>query len=175
MNITKTNIEGAYIVERTPFEDERGYFVRAFCRKELGEAGMNADFVQSNISGNYKKGTVRGMHAQKGGYEEEKLVGCTRGRMFDVCLDLRQDSKTYLQYVGVELSEENGKMLYIPKGCAHGYQTLEDDTQAFYFVTQYYAPGSEVGYCYDDPKFAIDWPIKENLVISEKDKNWEKL
>ena len=106
MNVTATKINGAYIVERTPFEDERGYFVRAFCRKELGEAGMNADFVQSNISGNYKKGTVRGMHAQKDGYEEEKLVGCTRGRMFDVCVDLRKDSETYLQYVGVELSEE---------------------------------------------------------------------
>jgi dTDP-4-dehydrorhamnose 3,5-epimerase len=175
MNITATNIEGVYIIERTPFSDERGYFVRAFCRKELSEAGINADFVQSNISGNYKKGTVRGMHAQKDGYEEEKLVGCTRGKIFDVCVDLREESATYLQYVGIELSEENGRMLYIPKGCAHGYQTLEDHTQVFYFVTQYYAPGSEVGYCYDDPKFAIDWPIKENLIISAKDQSWKKL
>lgn len=175
MNIIETKIKGAYIVERNSFTDERGYFVRAFCRKELGDAGINADFVQSNISGNHKKGTVRGMHAQKGGYEEEKLVGCTRGKMFDVCVDLRKDSETYLQYVGVELSEENGRMLYIPKGCAHGYQTLEDDTQAFYFVTQYYEPGSEIGYRYDEKKFAIEWPIKENLTISVKDQNWKTL
>lgn len=172
MKITATNIDGAYVVERTPIEDERGYFVRAFCRKELGDAGMNADFVQSNISGNHKKGTVRGMHAQKDGYEEEKLVGCTRGKIFDVCVDLRENSATYLQYVGVELSEKNGKMLYIPKGCLHGYQTLEDNTQAFYFTTQYYAPGCEIGYLYNDPNFAIDWPIKVNLTISEKDQKW---
>lgn len=175
MNIIRTNIKDAFIIERIPFEDERGYFVRAFCKKELGDAGINAEFVQSNISSNYKKGTVRGMHAQKDGFEEEKLVGCTRGKIYDVCIDLREDSATYLQYVGVELSEENGKMLYVPKGCAHGYQTLEDDTQTLYFVTQYYAPGSEVGYRYDDPKFAIDWPIKENLIISDKDLHWKFL
>lgn len=175
MNIIRTTIKDAFIIERVPFKDERGYFVRAFCKKELGDAGINADFVQSNISSNYKKGTVRGMHAQKDGFEEEKLVACTRGKIYDVCIDLREDSATYLQYVGVELSEENGKMLYVPKGCAHGYQTLEDDTQTLYFVTQYYAPGSEVGYRYDDPKVAIDWPIKENLIISDKDLHWKFL
>lgn len=173
MKIEKTKIEGCFIVIRTPFVDERGYFARAFCKKELSEAGMNADFVQSNVSGNILKGTLRGLHAQKDGFEEEKLVSCPRGKLFDVCVDLRENSATYGEYVGAELSEENGQMLYIPKGCAHGYLTLEDNSQAFYFTTQYYAPGSEVGYRYDDPRFSIEWPIKENLIISEKDISWK--
>ncbi len=175
MHIIKTKIKGAYIIERTPLNDERGYFTRVFCKKELEGVGLCCNFVQSNMSGNFKKGTLRGLHAQKDGFEENKLVSCTRGKIYDVCVDLRKDSETYGKYVGVELSEENGKMLYIPEGCAHGYLTLEDDSQAVYFVTQYYMPGSEVGYRYDDPFLAIDWPIKEGLILSEKDKKWEYL
>lgn len=173
MNIIKTEIEGVFIIERTPFNDERGYFSRLFCKKELDSAGMCSDFVQSNMSVNLKKGTLRGLHAQRDGFEENKLVSCSRGKVYDVCVDLRKDSETYGKYVGVELSEENGKMLYIPEGCAHGYMTLEDNSQVVYFVTQYYTPRSEVGYMYDDPFFAIDWPIKENLILSEKDKAWD--
>ena len=173
MEITKTKIEDVYVIKRIPFQDERGYFARTFCKRELEEAGMNANFVQSNVSGNNQKGTLRGIHAQKNGFEEDKLIGCTRGKIFDVCVDLRKESATYGQYVGAELSEENGIMLYIPKGCAHGYLTLVDNSQAFYFVTQFYEPGSEVGYRYDDPLFSIDWPIKQDLIISEKDMSWE--
>lgn len=173
MNISSTKIKGVYVIEREPIFDERGYFTRVFCKKELSGKGINSDFVQSNMSSNIKKGTLRGLHAQKDGYEEEKLVVCARGTIFDVCVDIRKDSDTYGEYVAEYLTEENGKMLYIPKGCAHGYMAMEDNTQAIYFVTQFYEPGSEIGFRYDEPIFNIDWPIKDNLIISEKDKSWE--
>lgn len=173
MIVHETKIKGAFVIERTPIYDERGYFSRVFCKKELSEKGLNADFVQSNMSLNLRKGTVRGLHAQKDGYEEDKLVACTRGRIFDVCIDIRKESDTYGQYVSDYLTEENGKMLYIPKGCAHGYMAMEDDSQAIYFVTQFYEPGSEIGFRFDEPVFNIQWPIKDNIIISDKDSGWE--
>lgn len=172
MIIEKTSIDGAFIIKRQPFTDERGYFTRMFCKNELGQAGIHADFVQSNLSMNKEAKTLRGLHSQKDEYAEEKLVSCTRGKIFDVCVDVRKNSKTFGQYVSAELTEENGVMLYIPKGCAHGYLTLEKNAQVLYFVTQFYEPGSEVGFRYDDPAFQIDWPIKSGLILSEKDKNW---
>lgn len=172
MKINKTGIEGCYIIERDFFTDERGYFSRTFCRKTLEKEGINADFVQSSLSQNHKKYTVRGLHSQQPPYAEDKLVMCTRGRIKDVCVDVRPDSPTYKKYAAAELSENSGICLYIPKGCAHGYITLEEDSQVLYFMTQEYMPEYEKCYRFDDPAFAIDWGVKrEEMVISEKDKS----
>ena len=172
MKIKETFIKGCFVIERPFFRDERGYFSRAFCRKTFEEYGINADFVQSNISENLKKYTLRGLHSQLAPYAENKLVMCTRGRLIDVCVDVRPDSDTYKKYVAEELTEASGKALYVPEGCAHGYLSLENDTQALYFVTCAYEPGSEKCYRFDDPAFSIDWKIPtENMIISEKDKN----
>ncbi|MCR4925393.1 MAG: dTDP-4-dehydrorhamnose 3,5-epimerase [Clostridiales bacterium] len=171
MKIEKTLIDGCFIIERDFFKDERGYFSRAFCRKTLEENGINADFVQSNLSENIKKYTLRGLHSQKAPYAEDKLVMCTRGSITDVCVDVRKDSPTYKKYVAVNLTEENGKCLYVPKGCAHGYISLEDDSQVLYYVTYEYTPNSEECYRFNDPAFNINWGVDESLmIISEKDK-----
>ncbi|WP_094606111.1 dTDP-4-dehydrorhamnose 3,5-epimerase [Sporomusa silvacetica DSM 10669] len=173
MNITLTKISGVYIVKREPFSDERGTFSRMFCRRELEAAGLCGEIAQMNLSTNRKKGTLRGLHSQSGNAAEDKLVTCVQGAIFDVCVDVRKDSPTYLQWVGETLSEENGFGLYVPKGCAHGYLTLTDDTQVLYLVTQYYTPNTEVGYRFDDPAFGITWPIVAPYIMSEKDKSWE--
>ncbi|MDR0958367.1 MAG: dTDP-4-dehydrorhamnose 3,5-epimerase [Clostridiales bacterium] len=171
MNINKTIIEGAYIIERAIGGDERGYFSRVADIAELKNAGINADFVQYNLSRNTVKGVLRGLHSQVAGFAEDKLITCTNGEIYDVCVDVRKDSLTYGKYVGQILSEQNGKSLYIPKGCAHGYITLTDNAQALYFSTQVYAPNVEVGYNWKDPMFSIDWPI-EPTIISKKDDSW---
>jgi dTDP-4-dehydrorhamnose 3,5-epimerase len=155
-----------------PICDERGSFARVFCKQELEAAGLCADIAQVNLSENHARGTLRGLHTQKGADAEDKLVGCFSGAIFDVCVDVREDSPTYTQWVGVELSSENGVMLYVPKGCAHGYLTLTDDASVLYFVTQYYTPGAETGYRWDDPAFGISWPLPPPFVMSEKDKDW---
>lgn len=164
-------IKGCYLVERAIPTDYRGYFSRLVDINEFKENGLNADFVQISASQNYKKGTVRGMHMQLPPSEEEKLVCCVSGEVYDVCLDLREDSETYLQYCGAFLSEKNGKSFYIPKGCAHGFVSMEDNSQLIYFMTKEHDPSAERGYRYDDPAFAIEWPI-EKKIISEKDENW---
>lgn len=172
MKITESKIKGCFVIERDFFKDERGYFSRAFCKKTLSEYGINADFVQSNISQNEKKYTLRGLHSQQEPHSEDKLVMCTRGRVLDVCVDVRQNSPTYKQYVSVELTEDNGKCLYIPKGCAHGYLSLEDNSQIIYYVTCEYTPQSEKCYRFDDPSFGIEWGIDKRLmIVSEKDSN----
>lgn len=171
MKIHPTEINGVYLIERVPFCDERGYFARVFCEKEMQSFGINCDFLQSNISQNIKKGTLRGMHSQKGEFAEDKLIACVRGKLFDVCVDVRKGSPTFGKYVGAELSENNGMMLYVPKGFAHGYLTLEDNTQALYMSTQFYNSDYEVGYSYKDPAFSIQWPT-EILYISQKDSKW---
>jgi len=171
MLVVPTKISGCCIVRREPFADERGSFARMFCKRELETAGLCGDIAQVNLSTNHKRGTLRGLHSQKAEFAEDKLVTWLRGAIFDVCVDVRPNSPTHKQWFGTELSEENGDALYIPKGCAHGYLTLTDDTQVLYFVSQFYAPNSEVGYRYDDPAFGIDWPC-EVSVISEKDENW---
>ncbi|MCW2278811.1 dTDP-4-dehydrorhamnose 3,5-epimerase [Heliophilum fasciatum] len=172
MNITATKIAGVYIVKREPFSDERGTFSRMFCRRELEAVGLCGEIAQMNLSTNRKKGTLRGLHSQSGNAAEDKLVTCVQGAIFDVCVDVRKDSPTYLQWVGETLSEENGIALYVPKGCAHGYLTLTDNAQVLYLVTQYYMPNTEVGYRYDDPAFGITWPIVPPYIMSEKDKSW---
>ena len=172
MKFEHTNVNGAVLILQQPFIDERGYFSRVFCEKMLRENGIQSSFVQSNICQNKKQGTLRGLHSSLVDYEEDKLVICTRGRIFDVCADARVDSPTYGQYAGYELSEANGNMLFIPKGCAHGYITLEDDCQLLYFMSEFYTPGTTTGYRYDDPLFSIGWPFAGQLVLSEQDANW---
>ena len=174
MNVIETKVKGCFIIERNVFKDERGYFSRAFCRKSLEKCGINADFVQSNLSQNYKRYTLRGLHSQQAPYAEDKLVMCTRGLIKDVCVDVRPDSPTYKKYVAEDLSEDNCKCLYVPKGCAHGYLTLSDNAQVLYYVTYEYTPDSEKCYRFDDPAFGIDWGVEiEKLVISEKDRSHE--
>ena len=172
MKITETDIKGCYIIERDFFKDERGYFSRAICRKTLESAGINGEFVQSNLSQNCDNYTLRGLHSQQAPFAEDKLVMCTRGAIKDVCVDVRPDSPTFKKYVSADLSEENGKCLYVPKGCAHGYLTLEDNSQVLYYVTCEYVPNSEKCYRFDDPAFGIDWGVQpDKLIISEKDRN----
>lgn len=170
MIFTKTKLEGAYIIDIEKREDDRGFFARTFCVDEFEEHGIENKFVQANMSFNNKKGTLRGMHFQKSPYEEDKLVRCTKGALFDVIIDLRKDSPTYKQWIGVELTEESRRALFVPKGFAHGYITLEDNTEINYMVTQVYTPNADTGVRYNDPVFAIEWPI-EPVIISEKDAN----
>lgn len=175
MIITETAVPGAFLIRREPFSDNRGAFARLFCRKELAAAGLCSDIAQVNLAHNHKKGTLRGLHSQEGKAAEDKLVACAWGRIYDVCVDVRKGSPAFGRYVGAVLSEENGVMLYVPKGCAHGYLTLTDDSQVLYFVTQFYEPGAEVGYRYDDPLFEIEWPLPQPYIISTKDAEWPLL
>ena len=171
MIFTQTKLAGAYILDLEKREDDRGFFARTFCRNEMETHGLIPDVAQANTSLSKYRGTLRGMHYQKAPYEETKLVRCTRGALYDVIIDLRPDSPTYRQWVGVELSAENYRMLFVPKHFAHGFITLADDTEANYLVSQFYAPGSELGIRWNDPVFNIKWPI-DVAVISEKDANW---
>jgi dTDP-4-dehydrorhamnose 3,5-epimerase len=169
MIFTETKIKGAYIIDVKRIEDERGFFGRSFCQKEFEQYGLNTNAVQANVSYNKKKGTLRGMHTQVAPFEETKLVRCTRGAIYDVIVDLRETSETFLQWIGVELTADSYRMLFVPEGFAHGFITLEDNTDVTYQVTQFYTPGAEKGYRWDDPAFAIEWPAQP-LIISDKDK-----
>ena len=172
MKFIETKLKGTYIIELEPMEDERGFFARSFCQKEFEEHGLNLRIVQCNISFNKKKGTLRGMHYQIAPYEEAKLVSCIRGAIYDVIIDMRPDSPTYCQWFAVELTEENYKMLYIPKGFAHGFQTLEDNTVVFYQMSEFYHAECARGVRWDDPAFGIEWPVKK-LVISPRDQSYK--
>ena len=171
MKITQTKISGVYVIELEPREDSRGYFARVFAKEELKKAGIDFSIVHINRSLTVDKGTIRGMHYQKKPKEEDKIIQCLSGKIFDVALDLRPASKTFGQWVSQTLNPKSKKMLLVPKGCAHGFQTLEKNTVVEYFVTQYYAPDFEKGIRYNDPKFNIKWPIKK-AIVSEKDANW---
>lgn len=171
MKFTETELKGAVIVEIEKLTDERGFFARSYCRKEFEAHGLSPDLVQANVSYNIKKGTLRGMHYQITPYEETKLVRCTRGAIYDVIIDLRPDSETYQKWIGIELTASNYKMLYVPENFGHGFQTLTDDTEVTYQVSQFYTPGAERGIRWNDPVFEINWPV-EVTVISEKDRNW---
>ena len=170
MKFIQTTLPGAYIIELEPRNDERGFFVRLFCKKESSKIGHTKEFVQFNQSLTMQRGTVRGLHYQIHPAEEVKLVRCIRGQVYDVIVDLREGSPTFLQHFSVVLSEESLKMLYIPEGFAHGFQTLRDNTQMMYFHTAYYSPKNERGLLYNDPALNITWPLKVSN-ISEKDKN----
>lgn len=169
-----TNLEGAFVIEPEPSRDRRGLFARTFCRREFAAIGHDKEFVQFNHSLNRKPGTVRGLHYQKPPHAEIKLIRCVRGAVFDVIVDIRRDSRTFLQYTSVELTERNMKMIYVPEGFAHGFQTLAPATELIYHHTAYYAPGSEGGIRYDDPLLGIPWPLPV-AELSEKDQGYPHL
>lgn len=171
MRFTELKIIGAHVVEPEPHVDFRGRFMRAWCSHEFEEHGINFLPVQSNMGLSLMKGTVRGMHYQDSLALEAKLVRCTRGAIFDVVLDLRPGSPTFGKWEGVELSAENGRMLYVPEHCAHGCQSLEENTEIYYLTSAFYSPDSAQGVRFDDPAFGIKWPLAVS-VISDQDKNW---
>jgi dTDP-4-dehydrorhamnose 3,5-epimerase len=168
---TRIRLQDAYIIDIEKREDHRGFFARSWCAREFEERGLSSHLVQCNVSFNHQRGTVRGMHYQLPPYEEAKLVRCTRGAIYDVLIDLRPHSLSYLQWFGTELTAANYRMLYVPEGFAHGFETLEDGTEVTYQVSQFYTPRAEHGLRYDDPGFAIQWPM-EVQVVSPKDRSW---
>lgn len=171
MIFAEAELKGAFIIELQRLEDERGFFARSFCQREFEERGLNPKVVQCNISFNKEKGTVRGMHYQNAPHEEAKLVRCTRGAIYDVIIDLRPDSPTFLRYLAVELTAEDRRMLYIPEGFAHGFQTLEDNTEVFYQMSEFYHSECARGVRWNDPAFGIKWPLA-SPIISSKDRGY---
>lgn len=174
MKIEPTPLEGVFLLLPEKIHDERGFFARTICARELGQAGLHTDFVQSNVSYNKSKGTFRGLHYQKAPKEEVKIVRCTRGAIFDIAVDLRPASRTFKQWFGVQLSCENHVGLYVPRGCAHGFQTLEDDCEAIYFMGGYHEPSHAAGVRWNDPGLRIQLPLPLT-VISERDLSYPDL
>ena len=172
MNFLETDLKGAYIIETEPIVDDRGFFARSWCQRDFLDHGLNPSLVQCNISFNAKKGTLRGMHYQSKPHEEAKLVRCTRGSIYDVIIDIRLDSSTFKSWFAVELRSEKYNMLYIPEGFAHGFLTLEDNTEVLYQMSDFYYPELAKGIRWDDPLFAIKWPKISQLIISEKDSSY---
>jgi len=168
MIFTPAKLSGSYIIEINPMEDERGWFARYYCKNEFEKIGLQKEWVQLNHSFTKYKSSIRGMHYQLPPFSEIKLVRCIRGTVFDVIVDVRKDSATFLQWFGVELSAENKKMIYIPEGFAHGFQTLTDECELLYHHTEFYVPGVEAGIRYDDPLIKINWPLPAG-VTSKKD------
>jgi dTDP-4-dehydrorhamnose 3,5-epimerase len=171
MIFTKTAIPGATVVDIAPHVDSRGFFARLWSEEEFTAHGLSTRFVQANTSTSARRGTLRGLHLQAPPHAEAKLVRCTRGAIYDVVVDLRPGSPTHGRWIAMELSAENRRMLYVPEGCAHGFQALTDDADVVYPVTAGYAPDSERGFRFDDPAFGIEWPL-EVTVISAKDLGW---
>lgn len=169
MKIAKTKLEGVVIIEPEVFGDNRGFFMESWNKKKMAEAGLDYDFVQDNHSKSTVKGTLRGIHFQKGDKAQAKLVRCVKGAVLDVAVDLRKNSPTFKQWVGVELSEENKKQLLIPRGFGHGFVTLTDDVEFLYKADNYYAPEADAGVRWNDPEIGVEWGI-ENPILSEKDK-----
>jgi dTDP-4-dehydrorhamnose 3,5-epimerase len=174
MKFVKTRLRGAYIIEPEPHADSRGFFARTFCAREFETHGLVNSFVQCSVSQSRQRGTVRGMHFQLPPAAEVKLVRCTTGAIFDVIVDLRTDSPTYLQHIGVELTAKNRQALYVPEMFAHGLQTLEDETEVFYQISEYFSPDKASGLRYDDPRLRISWPLGVSC-ISQKDMQWPLL
>lgn len=171
MIFTRTQLQDAFIIDLEQRQDNRGFFARTFCAQEFAAHGLKPTVAQANLSFNYKKGTLRGMHYQTAPATETKLVRCTQGAIYDVIIDLRPDSLTYLLHIGVELTADNQRALYVPEMFAHGYQALTDETEVLYQVGEFYTPGYECGLRYDDPTFGINWPLSVNE-ISQKDTAW---
>ena len=167
-----TRLAGAYIIEPETFEDERGFFARVWSEQELTSLGVEGRFTEGNVSFNHRTGTLRGLHYQAAPDAQAKLVRCTRGSIFDVGVDLREDSETFKQWIGVELSAENRRMLYLPGDFAHGYLSLEDATEVHYQVTGKYAPNSARGFRWNDPAFGIEWPQVASLQINQRDRDY---
>ncbi len=171
MKITETKLKGCFIIEPDVFGDNRGWFMESFSKAKFEEGGIvfEGELVQDNQSFSAKKGTLRGIHFQKNPYAQTKIVRCTRGSLYDVAVDLRKDSPTYMQWFGIELSEENKKQLYIPRGFGHGFVTLEDNVEIQYKTDNYYSAESDGGIIYNDAEIGIEWPIDVELTLSEKD------
>lgn len=168
MIFTETKLAGAFVIALERAEDERGFFARTFCQREFREHGLNPNLVQCNLSYNKKKGTLRGMHFQTHPHWEAKLVQCVCGSIHDIIVDLRQESSTYSEYIGVTLTAQEHNLLYVPEGFAHGFITLEDDTAVFYQMSEFYTPEAGRGFRWNDPIFEIQWPLQPQ-VISERD------
>jgi len=169
MKFTEMTLRGAFVIDIEPLEDERGFFARTFCREEFKARGLNPDLAQCSVSFNRSKGTLRGLHYQAPPHEEAKTVRCTSGAIYDVIVDLRRDSNTYGEWAGVELSAGNRRTVYIPEGCAHGFQTLEDDSEIFYQISAAYSPDGFRGVHYETPALSIQWPLPVK-VVSERDR-----
>jgi dTDP-4-dehydrorhamnose 3,5-epimerase len=174
MKFTETWLARAFLIDIESREDERGFFARTFCRREFEEHGLEPNLVQCSISFNHRKGTIRGIHFQRPPYQETKIVRCTAGAIFDVIVDLRADSPTFLKYLAVELTAENRRALYVPKDFAHGFQTLADETEVSYQMSEFYAPNSAAGFRWNDPLLAIEWPVPVS-VISQQDASYSDL
>jgi dTDP-4-dehydrorhamnose 3,5-epimerase len=170
----KTPLKGLYVIKLDPFKDERGLFARTFCKEEFKKINHSKEFVQFNYSLTISKGSIRGLHYQVPPSSEIKLIRCIRGKVFDVTVDIRKNSPTFLDYFGVELSEDNMKMIYVPECFAHGFQTLEPNSQLVYHHSNYFNPADERGIRYDDPLIDIKWPMTPSS-MSEKDKNYDFL
>jgi len=175
LKFTELELKGAYLIEMEEFKDERGSFARQFCKKELANVGLDTEICQCNLSKNYKKGTLRGLHFQNDPYPETKVVSCMKGAFFDVIVDLRKDSPTYLHWISQELTENNNQMLYIPANFAHGFQTLVDDTVVYYQLGNYFVPECYDGLRWNDPKIGIKWPDCEKRIINERDNSYKLL
>ncbi len=171
MIFSETSLTGVYCIEPERREDHRGFFARLWCHREFEEHGLTSQLAQLNVGFTVRKGGIRGMHFQIAPRQEVKIVRCTRGALFDVIVDLRPDSVTYRRWVGIELTAENHRMVYVPEGCAHGYQTLIDDTELCYMTSEFYAPDCARGVRYDDPAFGIEWPLAVTS-ISDADRSW---
>ena len=172
MKFTELDIKGVYIIEPELLEDNRGYFTRIFCKNEFEKFGLCTEFPQWSISHNKVRNTIRGMHFQKAPHEEIKLVMCTKGGILDVLIDLRKDSDTYKRWISVELTEDNKKSLYVPKGIAHGFKTLCDNTDVLYHISEFYHPECSDGVLYNDEAFGVEWGNIDGLIISDKDLKW---
>ncbi|MAI32189.1 dTDP-4-dehydrorhamnose 3,5-epimerase family protein [Marinobacter sp. PE14] len=171
MIFTETEISGSYLIDVKRIGDERGFFGRLWCEKEMEEMGLVSTIKQSNIGVSPLKGTLRGLHYQTAPHQEVKIIRCPRGAIYDVIVDLRPDSPTFKKWFAVELTAENSRMLYVPEGCATGYQTLVDDTEIYYHTSEFYHPESATGVRHDDPAFSIEWPLPITA-ISDNDKSW---
>lgn len=172
MELTETSLPGAYVIDLEPIEDARGFFARAWSARELSSVGLESRIAECSMSFNRRRGTLRGMHFQRPPHAEVKLIRCIKGALYDVIIDLRTDSPTFRQWLGIELNEENRRMLYVPRGFAHGFQTLADGTEVFYMISDVHVPEAAGGVRWNDPSFGIDWPVAEPAEISDKDRNW---
>jgi dTDP-4-dehydrorhamnose 3,5-epimerase len=168
---TETPVKGAFVMDLEPREDERGFFARVWCERECGERGMNLRVAQCNVSFNKKRGTLRGLHYQAAPFEEAKLVRCTRGAIYDVVVDLRPGSPSFKRHLAVVLSAENRRALYVPEGCGHGFQTLEDDTEVFYQMSAPYSADHARGVRWNDPAFGIEWPPADRI-MADRDRTY---
>lgn len=172
MRFTATAIPGAYVLDIEPHADDRGFFARTWCARELAARGLVSRLAQCSVSSNARAGTLRGMHYQAAPHEETKVVQCIRGAIYDVLVDLRRDCATFRRWVAVELTAENRRMLYVPAGVAHGFQTLADDTDVLYLISEFYAPEASRGVRWNDPAFGIAWPETPARVMSDRDRGY---